>query len=38
MRCWGVYDTNLLAARTAALKRPLAEEIMRHGLSLRMWR
>jgi flavin-dependent dehydrogenase len=35
MRCWGVYDTNLLADRTRPpLKTPLAEEMARHGYDL----
>ncbi|NOH01456.1 MAG: hypothetical protein HND47_05510 [Chloroflexi bacterium] len=35
MRCWGVYDTNLLADRKRpALKEPLAEEMKRHGFDL----
>ncbi|MCQ3938461.1 MAG: hypothetical protein DPW18_15640 [Chloroflexi bacterium] len=35
MRCWGVYDTNLLADRTRpALKEPLAEEMKRQGFDL----
>jgi len=35
MRCWGVYDTNLLANKTRpALRRPLAEEMARHGFNL----
>jgi flavin-dependent dehydrogenase len=35
MRCWGVYDTNLLANETRpALKEPLAEEMSRHGFDL----
>jgi flavin-dependent dehydrogenase len=36
MRCWGVYDTNLLAAmERPALKVPLAAEMARHGFDLR---
>lgn len=35
MRCWGVYDTNLLASmRRPALKEPLAEEMTRQGFDL----
>lgn len=35
MRCWGIYDTNLLAhKRRPALKGPLAEEMARHGFDL----
>jgi flavin-dependent dehydrogenase len=35
MRCWGVYDTNLLARKQRpALKQPLAEEMARHGFDL----
>lgn len=35
MRCWGVYDTNLLADnKRPALKEPLAEEMKRHGFDL----
>jgi flavin-dependent dehydrogenase len=35
MRCWGVYDTNLLAHKQRpALKQPLAEEMARHGFDL----
>ena len=35
MRCWGVYDTNLLADQNRPpLKKPLAEEMARHGLDL----
>lgn len=35
MRCWGVYDTNLLADRKRpALKEPLAEEMKRRGFDL----
>ena len=36
MRCWGIYDTNLLAAAhdRPPLKRPLEEELLRHGGSL----
>ncbi|MFN8380417.1 MAG: NAD(P)/FAD-dependent oxidoreductase [Anaerolineales bacterium] len=35
MRCWGIYDTNLLAdLKRPALKEPLAEEMKRHGFDL----
>ena len=35
MRCWGVYDTNILAGlQRPALKKPLLEEMMRHGFDL----
>jgi flavin-dependent dehydrogenase len=35
MRCWGVYDTNLLAdQKRPQLKEPLAEEMLRHGYKL----
>lgn len=35
MRCWGVYDTNILAdGKRPALKEPLAEEMKRHGFEL----
>ncbi|MBK8428689.1 MAG: NAD(P)/FAD-dependent oxidoreductase [Lewinellaceae bacterium] len=35
MRCWGIYDTNLLAdSNRPALKEPLAEEMKRHGFDL----
>jgi flavin-dependent dehydrogenase len=35
MRCWGVYDTNLLAnERRPHLKDPLAAEMSRHGFKL----
>lgn len=35
MRCWGIYDTNLLADRKRpALKKPLAEEMKRNGFEL----
>jgi flavin-dependent dehydrogenase len=38
MRCWGVYDTNLLAHKDRpALKQPLAEEMARHGFDLRQY-
>jgi menaquinone-9 beta-reductase len=36
MRCWGVYDTNILAAqRRPQLKEPLAKEMSRFGFDLR---
>ena len=35
MRCWGIYDTNLLADfKRPALNEPLAEEMKRHGFNL----
>ena len=35
MRCWGIYDTNVLAyKKRPALKEPLADEMARHGLDL----
>jgi flavin-dependent dehydrogenase len=35
MRCWGIYDTNLLVdQQRPALKEPLAEEMARHGFNL----
>jgi len=35
MRCWGVYDTNVLAdGSRPALKVPLAQEMKRHGFEL----
>ncbi|MDP1548022.1 MAG: NAD(P)/FAD-dependent oxidoreductase [Anaerolineales bacterium] len=35
MRCWGIYDTNLLAdQQRPALKEPLAAEMKRHGFDL----
>lgn len=35
MRCWGIYDTNVLADhKRPALKEPLAEEMKRHGFEL----
>jgi flavin-dependent dehydrogenase len=35
MRCWGIYDTNLLANETRPqLKEPLAEEMSRFGFNL----
>ncbi|MBI5944836.1 MAG: NAD(P)/FAD-dependent oxidoreductase [Chloroflexi bacterium] len=35
MRCWGIYDTNLLSDQNRPpLKKPLAEEMARHGFSL----
>lgn len=35
MRCWGIYDTNLLANdKRPALKEMLAQEMARHGFDL----
>jgi flavin-dependent dehydrogenase len=35
MRCWGIYDTNVLADNSRpALKDPLAQEMARHGFNL----
>ena len=35
MRCWGIYDTNILADRPRPqLKDPLAQEMVRHGYDL----
>jgi flavin-dependent dehydrogenase len=35
MRCWGIYDTNVLANNNRpALKDPLAKEMARHGFNL----
>ena len=35
MRCWGIYDTNMLASETRPqLKEPLAEEMSHHGFDL----
>jgi flavin-dependent dehydrogenase len=35
MRCWGIYDTNLLATRARPrLQDPLAAEMRRHGYEL----
>jgi flavin-dependent dehydrogenase len=35
MRCWGIYDTNLLAdQKRPPLKEPLAQEMLRHGFVL----
>ncbi|MBV6396729.1 MAG: hypothetical protein HFACDABA_02329 [Anaerolineales bacterium] len=35
MRCWGIYDTNLLAGESRPpLREPLAEEMSRHGYAL----
>ena len=35
MRCWGIYDTNLLAGeKRPPLKEPLAEEMSRFGFNL----
>ena len=36
MRCWGIYDTNLMAEESRPpLKEPLAEEMARFGFQLR---
>lgn len=36
MRCWGIYDTNILANQTRpSLQEPLAEEMKRHGFNLK---
>ncbi|MCL5610970.1 MAG: NAD(P)/FAD-dependent oxidoreductase [Chloroflexi bacterium] len=38
MRCWGIYDTNILAYQERpALKQPLAEEMLRHGFDLSLY-
>jgi len=35
MRCWGIYDTNMLAnGSRPPLKEPLREEMARHGFNL----
>ncbi len=35
MRCWGIYDTNLLATGPRPpLREPLADEMLRHGYDL----
>ena len=35
MRCWGIYDTNLLAGeKRPQLKEPLAQEMSRFGFNL----
>ena len=35
MRCWGIYDTNMLAnGARSPLKEPLREEMARHGFDL----
>ena len=35
MRCWGIYDTNLIAHKgRPALKEPLSKEMARHGFDL----
>jgi flavin-dependent dehydrogenase len=35
MRCWGIYDTNVLSYKERpALKEPLANEMSRHGFDL----
>jgi menaquinone-9 beta-reductase len=34
MRCWGIYDTNILAGETRPqLKEPLAQEMLRNGFN-----
>ena len=39
MRCWGIYDTNVLSYKERpALKEPLAEEMSRHGLDLSQYK
>lgn len=36
MRCWGIYDTNLLAdQKRPALREPLADEMKRNGFALK---
>ncbi len=36
MRCWGIYDTNILAYKQRpGLKEPLAAEMLRHGFDLK---
>lgn len=38
MRCWGVYDTNLLAhKKRPVLKQPLSKEMMRQGFDLNQY-
>ncbi len=38
MRCWGIYDTNVLSYKERpALKEPLAEEMSRHGFDLNQY-
>ena len=37
-RCWGIYDTNLLASeKRPAFKEPLAQEMARHGFDLNQY-
>jgi len=39
MRCWGIYDTNVLSYKERpALKEPLAEEMSRHGYDLNQYK
>jgi len=39
MRCWGIYDTNILAnSKRPPLKEPLREEMARHGFNLDEYR
>lgn len=38
MRCWGIYDTNILASeKRPPLKEPLAKEMARLGLDLNQY-
>ena len=38
MRCWGIYDTNILAdGDRPPLKKPLAEEMAQHGFDLNQY-
>ncbi len=38
MRCWGIYDTNVLSYKERpALKEPLANEMSRHGFDLNQY-
>jgi len=38
MRCWGIYDTNVLSYKERpALKEPLANEMLRHGFDLNQY-
>jgi len=38
MRCWGIYDTNMLASeKRPPLKEPLAKEMSRFGLDLNQY-
>ena len=38
MRCWGIYDTNVLSYKERpALKEPLAAEMSRHGYDLNQY-